>query len=258
MRISVIIPVYNGERYIAGCLDGMLRQTHRDLELIVVNDGSTDCSLEIAMEYPGVRIISFEENRGLAAALNAGMDAATGDYLHFMDVDDAVSDDYYELMAAAAAETDSDVACSGIVNEPKPHRTIVINERRVLDSTDEKLRVTNVARWGYKVRYLFRVSFLRERDLRFEEGRLIEDMPFSLRAIYFANRVVLVPGAVYTYILREGSIMQTRDKAHRRRRHRDLRHAKEVRHKFARAHSFTIPGVPTRGPFSLFYVKWLT
>lgn len=259
MKVSVVIPVYNGEKYIAECLDGMMRQTYKDLEIIVVNDGSEDGSLAVAQRYRSVRIISFGENRGLAAALNAGLDAATGDWLHFMDVDDEVNDRFYELMVAAAHQTHSDVACSGMVNEPKLHRTKLFHERRVLVSTDEKMRVTNVGRWGYKVRYLFRLAFLRERELRFEDGRLIEDMPFSLRAIYFANRVVLVPRAVYTYIRREGSIMQTRSKEHRRRRHKDHRHAKEVRHDFARANRFTIPGVPTwAGPLSLFYVKWFT
>jgi CDP-glycerol glycerophosphotransferase len=259
MKISVIIPVYNGEKFIAGCLDGMMRQTHDDLEIIVVDDGSTDRTMTIAERYPSVRIVCFEQNRGLATALNVGMDAATGDYLHFMDVDDTINDRFYELMGAAALETDSDMACSGMVNQPKPHRSTRFDERRVLASTDEKLRVTNVARWGYKVRYLFRVGFLRGHDLRFEDGRLIEDMPFSFRAVYLANRVVLVPGAVYTYVLQPGSIMQNRDREHRRRRHRDMRHARELRHNFAREHGFRIPGVPTwAGPLSLFYVKWFT
>ena len=257
MKISVIIPVYNGEKYVAGCLDNMMRQSYKELEIIVVNDGSTDGSLEIAKNYP-VRIICFEENRGLAAALNAGMDAATGEYLHFMDVDDAINDEFYERMATAALETDADAACAGMVNEPKPHRTTIYHERRVLTTLDEKMEVTNVGRWAYKVRYLFRVDCLRRHEIRFEEGRLIEDMPFSLQAIYYANKVVLVPGAVYTYILREGSIMQTRSKEHRRRRHRDHRHAKEFRHKFARRNKFRIPGVPTWGFPALWYAKWLT
>ncbi len=257
MKISVIIPVYNGEKYVAACLANMMRQTHRELEIIVVNDGSTDDSLEIAKGYP-VRIICFEENRGLAAALNAGMDAATGEYLHFMDVDDAINDEFYERLAAAAVETDADAACAGMVNEPKPHRTTIYTEQRVLTSLDEKMRVTNVGRWAYKVRYLFRVAYLRKHEIRFEEGRLIEDMPFSLQAIYYANKVVLVPGAVYTYILREGSIMQTGSRAHRRRRHRDHRHAKEFRHNFARSNKFKIPGIPTWGLPALWYVKWLT
>jgi hypothetical protein len=129
----------------------------------------------------------------------------------------------------------------------------------VLVSTDEKFRVTKAAVWSYVWRYLFRASMLREHGLHFEEGRLVEDMPFTVRAIYFAGSVVLVPGAVYSYLLHPGSIMQNRDPEHRRRRHRDLRHARTLRHNFAREHGFRIPGVPTwAGPLSLWYVKWFT
>ncbi len=258
MKVSVVIPVYNGEQYIGECLAGMLRQTYRELEIIVVNDGSTDGTLALAAEWP-VRLISFGENRGPSAARNAGIDAATGDYIHFMDVDDAVNDRFYELMAAAVEGTGADMACCEMVNERKPHRNSPIPQPGVLTSVEEKMRVTNVGHWGYAVRYLFRAGFLRERGLRFEEGRIIEDMPFSLQAVYFANRIVLVPGAVYTYLFRPDSQMSTYTREHRRRRHRDHRHAKEVRHNFARTHRFTIPGVPTwGGPLSLFYVKWFT
>jgi glycosyltransferase involved in cell wall biosynthesis len=262
MKISVIIPVYNGEKYIAECLDNMLRQTHRDLEIIVVDDGSGDRTVEIARGYAdrGVRIIELGQNRGSSAARNAGMDAATGEYLHFMDVDDAINDEFYQRMEAAVIfALGATMACCEMVNEPKPHRTVRFDKLRVLTSTEEKLKVTNVARWGYAVRYLFNTEFLRAAGLRFEEGRIIEDMPFSLRAVFFANRIVLVPGAVYTYILRPESQMQTQTRAHRRTRHRDHRHAKTLRHNFAREHGFRIPGVPTAlGALSLFYVKWFT
>jgi glycosyltransferase involved in cell wall biosynthesis len=260
-RISVIIPVYNGEKYVVECLEGMMRQTYRDLELIVVDDGSKDRSLEIARGYEsrGVRVVAMERNRGLSAARNAGLDASTGEFIHFMDVDDEINDRFYELMAAAVEETGADVACCGMINEPKPHRTMLFDERRVLTSTDDKLRTTNVGQWSFVWRYLLRVSMLREHGLRFEEGRLVEDMPFSIPAVFFARSLVVVPGAEYTYKLQPGSIMQTRTREHLRRRHRDMRHAREMRHNFARKHGFRIPGVPTRlGALSLFYVKWLT
>jgi glycosyltransferase involved in cell wall biosynthesis len=257
MKISAIIPVYNGEKYIAECIENMLRQTHKDLEVIVVNDGSTDRSGEIAEKYP-VKIIRFENNRGLAAARNAGIDAASGKYIHFMDVDDAINNEYYEKMANAVEETNAEIACSGMINEPKPHRTIIFKERTELVSIKEKLKATNVGRWGFSVRYLFNVAFLKAHNLRFEEGRFIEDLPFSLAAVYFANKVATVPHAVYTYILRANSIMTRRDKAHYKKKHEDLRHAKELRHHFARKHGFKIPGVPTMGWLSLFYAKWLT
>jgi glycosyltransferase involved in cell wall biosynthesis len=200
------------------------------------------------------------QNRGLSAARNEGMDAATGDYIHFMDVDDAINDRFYELLSKAVVETDADVACCGMINEPKPHRTLLFTERRELVTTKDKFGVTNVGVWSFVWRYLFRAEFLKKHEeLRFEEGRLIEDMPFTVPAIYFANKVVTVPGAEYRYIWREGSIMATRDKARRKKRHQDHRHAKTLRHNFARKHGFRIPGVPTvLGPISLFYVKWLT
>jgi hypothetical protein len=176
-----------------------------------------------------------------------------------MDVDDAINDEFYERMAEAASETGADMACCGVINEPKPHRTTIYTERRVLNSTREKYLVTKAGVQGSVWRYLFRTAMLREHDLAFEEGRLAEDLPFTVQAVYFANGIVLAPGAVYTYMLREGSIMQITDKAYRRRRHRDARHAKELRHNFARKHRFTIPGVSTwAGPLSLFYVKWFT
>jgi glycosyltransferase involved in cell wall biosynthesis len=226
------------------------------LEIIVVNDGSTDKSGEIAQQYP-VKTVSFETNRGLAAARNAGMAHASGKYLHFMDVDDEINAVFYEKMLAAIQETGADMACSGIINEPKPHRTMLYSEQTVVSGIDEKLQITRVGKWGFSVRYLFRVDFLKKHHLRFEEGRLIEDLPFSLPAVFFAEKLVVVPGAIYKYILRENSIMTKKDKNHRKKRHEDRRHAMEFRHHFARQHRFKIPGVPTHR-FSLFFVKWFT
>ena len=257
MKVSVIIPVYNGEKYISQCLENMLCQTHKDLEIIVINDGSTDKSSEIAEKYP-VKIIHFDKNRGLSAARNAGIEVALGEYLHFMDVDDVINATFYENLAIAAEQTNADIACGGMVNERKPHRNIIFSEQQELVSIEAKLKVTNVGRWGYAVRYLFKTDFLKAHNLYFEEGRLIEDLPFSLSAVYFANKLVTVPDAIYTYIFCENSIMTKKDRAHRRKRHQDLRYVKEFRHNFARKYGFKIPGVPTGGIFSLFFVKWFT
>lgn len=254
--VSVIIPVYNGEQYIDDCIQQMLSQSYENLEIIVVNDGSTDKTGQLAQSYP-VKLIEFSQNKGNSIGKNTGLEAATGEYVHFMDVDDAINPDFYQNMVSAIIETGADIACGGIINQSKPHRTMLIPERTVYYSTEDKLKATNVGRWGYTVRYLLRKEFLKEHNLRFEEGRFIEDLPFSLAAIYFSKSMVMVPGATYTYIRRENSIMTTRTKAHRKKRHRDLRHAKEVRHRFARKHKFKIPGVPT-GLFSLFFVKWFT
>lgn len=254
--VSVVIPVYNGELYIAECIEQMLNQSYKNLEIIVVNDGSTDKTCQIAKSYP-VKLIEFPQNRGNAIGKNAGMNAATGELIHFMDVDDAINLDFYKNMVSAIIETGAETACCEIINQLKPHRTTLIPERKVFYSTNEKLKATNAGRWGYTVRYLFKMTFLKEHNIQFEDGRFIEDMPFSLAAVFFSKSIVLVPDATYTYIKRENSIMTNRNKEHRKKRHRDLRHAKEIRHKFARKHKFKIPGVPT-GKFFLFFVKWFT
>lgn len=259
MKVSVVVPVHNGQKYIAECLEGLARQTHRDLEVIVVDDGSTDQTAQIALRFEGVRVISLPFNQGLSVARNTGIEAASGDFIWFMDVDDLVNDEFVAEMLRAAVDNDADIACSGMIHEPKPHRTTLFGEEMVLVTPREKFRATRAAIWSYVWRYLFRTDFLRRLHLRFEPGRLVEDMPFTVQAVYFANRVVTVPGAVYQYRLIPGSIMQVRDLEHVRQRRRDLRHAKTLRHYFARKHGFTIPGVPTWGGiFSLLYVKWLT
>jgi len=255
-KISVVIPVYNGEKYVAQCIENILHQTYNNLEIIVINDGSTDDSAKIAEHYP-VHLIN-QENRGLSASRNRGIEAATGEYIHFMDVDDYINQEYYSSMAEAITLTGADIACSGMVNEPKPHRTMLFTEQAVFSTIDEKLKITNVGKWGFVWRYLFKIDLLKAHHLRFEEGRLIEDLPFSLPAVYFADKLVVVPNAIYTYTLREDSIMTKKDKAHRKKRHQDLRHTKEFRHYFARKYHFKLPGIPTNGWFSLFYVKWFT
>ena len=113
--VSVIVPVYNGEKYVATCLENLLNQTYNNLEIIVVDDGSMDKSAELAACYP-VRIISHEHNKGLSAARNTGIDNATGDFIHFMDVDDLLNTDFYKKMVEAIVVTDADIACSSVIN----------------------------------------------------------------------------------------------------------------------------------------------
>jgi glycosyltransferase involved in cell wall biosynthesis len=254
--ISVVIPVYNGEQYVASCLDNMMVQSYKNLEIIVVDDGSVDKSAEITQKYP-VKLISHGENRGLSAARNTGIDTAQGEYIHFMDVDDSINNDYYREMVKAITETGADIACSGVINEPKPHRSILFKEQILLTTVPNKLKATNVGKRGYVWRYLFSVNLLKKHNLRFEEGRFIEDLLFSLPAVYLSGKIVTVPNAIYRYILRENSIMTKKEKSHRKKRRKDLRYVKEFRHNFAREHKFRIPGVPT-GKFSLFFVKWFT
>jgi glycosyltransferase involved in cell wall biosynthesis len=242
--ISVIIPVYNGEQYVKACLEMMMNQSYKNLEIIVVDDGSSDSSASLTLDYP-VKLIRHEKNRGLSAARNTGIDAAQGSHIHFMDVDDAINSDYYKVLIEAITETGSDIACGGMINEKKAYKTRIYKKREVFTSAKDKLEATYVGKWGYVWRYLFRLDFLKQNKLLFEEGRFIEDLMFSLPAVYYANKVVVVPDAEYLYFQRHNSIMTKKDKGHAKKRHEDHIHAKAYRTSFAKAHNIKIPGLDT-------------
>lgn len=243
--LSVIIPVFNGEQYLRTCLNNMLEQSYPNLEIIVVDDGSVDESAAIASQYP-VSLVRHAHNRGLSAARNTGIDHASGKYIHFMDVDDSINQEYYQRMASALEETGAVVACGGMCNQKSKYKSLEFEQRRVYTDTDDKLRVTFVGKWGYVWRYLFLLEYIRKKELRFEEGRFIEDLMFSLPAVYYAQKLVVVPGTRYYYYHRENSIMTRRDQAHRDKRRRDKRHAKKFLLDFAAGEKIQIPWVHNR------------
>ena len=239
--VSVIIPIYNGEQYVRSCLENILNQTYKNLEIIVVDDGSTDKSAEIAAQYP-VKVIR-EKNSGSGAARNIGIDIAEGEYLHFMDVDDMINATFYEKLVFAMIETGVDVSCSEMINQRIKNQTHFFKKLKIYKSVAEKLKITYVGRIGYVWRYVYRTEFLKKNNIRFEEGRVVEDLMFSLSALFFADRLVVVPGAQYTYIYQQGSQLTIAGEDQQAKRDRDWQHAKMLRSKFAEKHGFKIPGV---------------
>ncbi len=225
--ITVVIPCYNGALYIEGLMEQMLGQSYPHLELLVIDDGSTDESVALWSRYHEVRLLRNPENRGLSYTRNRGIREASGAYLHFMDVDDRITPDFYELMMRAIRESGAELACCGMVHEWDRAKTQRFVERKVYIDRHDRLLVTWAGRWGYAVRYLFPTAFLRDRGLAFEEGRLIEDLPFSFAAVCLADSLVTVPGAEYLYVHAPGSIMRSRSRAVHERRRRDRRHAAE-------------------------------
>lgn len=254
--VSVIIPVYNGEKYVESCIENVISQTYKNLEIIVVDDGSVDRSASIAMKYP-VNLIHHEKNRGLSAARNTGIEAAKGEYIHFMDVDDAINSDYYMEMVKAITETGADIACGGMINEKRNSKTQLFKTKKVYTSIQNKLKITYVGKWGYVWRYLFRLNFLKENALRFEEGRFIEDMIFSLPAVYHANKVVVVPNTQYMYYNRENSIMNNRDEEHLKKRRQDWEYVKSFRDDFSSKYGVKLPGVHT-GKIAYVFQKFIS
>ncbi|MDR0546298.1 MAG: glycosyltransferase, partial [Dysgonamonadaceae bacterium] len=188
-----------------------------------------------------VRVIS-QSNQGLSAARNTGIANATGDYIHFLDVDDWLNLQYYEEMLKAAIHTGADIACSGVENEHSPMETFLYKHQLLVSNANDKIRLSNVDNMGFVWRYLFRTQFLRDNNLIFEKGRLIEDLAFSLQAVYWANRIVSVPGAVYYYRYRSNSILTSRSKAMHKKRNEDYRYAEKFCVDFAKSHHLNLKG----------------
>ncbi len=245
--ISVVIPVYNREKYIKNCLDIMMNQSYKHLEIIVVDDGSSDSSVEIVKQYPTVKLIEHKENQGPSVARNSGIEVARGEYLHFMDTDDEINSTFYENMLKASEKTDADMACCGMIHQKSRGKTQIFKQMKVYSDLQDKLKITYVGQWGYSVRYLFRMEFIQKNNLRFEKGRIIEDLPFSFTAVYFANKIVTVPNAEYLYVYNPTSLLTSKKQEARKKRRADRKYSNQFVLDFAKKHgNFEIPAV-TKG-----------
>ena len=212
-KVSVIIPVYNTDKYLEACLDSVFGQTLKELEVILVNDGSTDASLKIMekyqMEYPDrVKLLS-QENAGQAVARNRAIPLCTGEYIGFVDSDDYIEPEMYERMYQKAKEADADyVECDYVnvkVNDYGEQERISDYGSRVREYTckEDMFIAPMLAPWNK----IYRRSLLQESDVRFPEGYIYEDTAFCLKAISLVQRFAFVPEKFVVHFFRGGSTM---------------------------------------------------
>jgi CDP-glycerol glycerophosphotransferase len=218
-RISVVVPIYNVEPYLEICLESIAAQSFTDLEVIMVNDGSTDGSPAIAERFaardPRFRLVS-KPNGGLGAARNTGADLASGEFLTFVDSDDLLRRHSYELMLASLEQTGSDIV-SGNVRRFSVFGT---RQTRFLARTFTTTRLaTHVTEFppllADRIAYnkIWRRSFYDQHDLKFPEGTLYEDVPMTIPAHFLAKTVDVLNETVYLWRIRSGdsqSITQRR------------------------------------------------
>src|SRR3954452_6531250 len=210
-RVSVVVPMYNVAAYLDACLQSIAQQTVSDLEVVMVDDGSTDDSARIAQEMAArdqrFRLVS-QPNGGLGRARNTGADAATGEFLSFVDSDDVLPRNAYEALLAALHRSGSDFA-SGNVRRLTSYG---ISQAAFLADVFQRTRIaTHVTKFQALLadriacNKLFRRSFWDEHGLRFPEGVLYEDMPVTVPAHFLARSVDVVDRTVYLWRLREGA-----------------------------------------------------
>ena len=213
-KVSVIIPVYNVEKYLRECLDSVINQTLKDIEIICIDDGSTDNSLSILKEYAKkdkrIKVIN-QENKGLSGARNTGIENATGEFIGFVDSDDWIDSNFYENLYNTAITTNSDIACAPIkrVYGNKIHLRLKIESEQLATTLQEKFDILNIPRCCYVWNKIYRSSKLLKHNIRFEQGKYFEDVPFSIDIISKLNNIIAVPGAFYYYRANPNSIVNT-------------------------------------------------
>ena len=210
--ISVVIPVYNVEKYLEQCLVSVVFNSYKNLEIIVVDDGSSDNSAAIYNKYAALdkRIkIIVQKNAGVSAARNVGIETASGKYIHFVDSDDYIDLNFYEELVGDALQYDADIVACG-VKMGNAVINITYRDKIICADLYTKIQKLQCAKHGYAIRYLLRRSFLMENDIFFDVGKIhSEDLHFTLRAVKAANHVVINPNTIYHYIRRPGGAVRT-------------------------------------------------
>jgi len=222
-KVSVIIPVYNCEAFLPECIESLRRQTMQEIEMIFVCDASPDNSLSILRQYEQedsrIRVIAFEENRGVSAARNAGIELASGEYVIFCDSDDWVEPQMYARLHAMAIEHDADIAfCRVFKDYANRQENVPLGFATGTHFDEEAIRKTLIPAMlsretdsdelplsGYTPRNLFKREVLEKHRFR-EEIRYAEDLLFIVECMLDSSAAVAVDEAYYHYRFHGASV----------------------------------------------------
>lgn len=211
LKVSIIIPVYNVEKYIKECLDSVLNQTLKDIEVICINDCSPDNCLEILNEYAQkdkrVRVIDLKENQGMGNARNLGIQEAKGQYIMFLDSDDFLEPQAVEEAYKKISENDNDF--------------VIFDYNNYIEETDEKILIKNhtapfqnlgnknyiklsecdfhFLSAAFVWNKIYKLSFIKENEIKFSHKKFFEDLSFAIRAFAKAENFSYMDKALYNY-----------------------------------------------------------
>lgn len=218
MKISVIVAICDVEAYLGKCLDSIVNQTYGNLEIICVDDGSKDNSGKICDEFaerdPRV-IVVHKPNGGVSSARNTGLDLCGGDYISFVDGDDWLEPDLYEVLASQAAGPEIDIAACGFFEDTDGESRPVKNKLPVpedpMDMRDflKYIYIRDVYKGvsGYLWSRIINAELIRENHLRFAELAVGEDQLYAAQCFMKARKTVYTNTPLYHYVQRQGSAM---------------------------------------------------
>lgn len=232
-KVSIVVPAYNTEKYIIKCLKSLITQTLREIEIVVVNDGSTDCTEEIISFIANLdsRIKLINQPHSMqGAARNRGMHAAQGEYVGFVDSDDWVDEGYYETLYKGAVKYDSDIAIAANIRigNGKTKKRLNIQQEKFVQSLQDKCDISNQAKNPCPTNKIYRKSLLVNNNIDWPEGVYCEDKLFTIQAVYYANGIVAVPDVHYYYFRNPSSTVKKTVKSEIKKREIDKNNAKKA------------------------------
>lgn len=209
--ISIIVPVYNVQDYLYRCVDSLLRQTYSNLEIILIDDGSTDRSLNMCRKFAEadarIKIVS-QPNKGIGAVRNIGLSCARGEYVAFVDSDDWIEPDMYESLLGVMLNECADIVCCSHFRdmENKSELSNAIGNSVVTLTREEAFEALRVGK--LVLNFLWDKLFRREvlADVVFPEKRQFEDLIVSGQWLYNARKVAYLPSPKYHYVIRTNSL----------------------------------------------------
>ena len=218
-KVSIIIPTYNSAGYIEKCVNSLIKQTLKEIEIIFVDDGSSDETAQICEEYASldcrVKLIK-QEHKKQGAARNNGTNNATGEYIGFVDSDDWVDVDYYEKLYKAAKKYDSDIALATNVRigNGKTKKRLDIKDEKFVVNFQDKLDIGKQPTNPCPTNKIYKASMLKDNNISWQEGVFCEDKLFTMQAVYYANGIVSVPDIYYYYYRNMTSTVNSKTKEH--------------------------------------------
>ena len=232
-KVSIVVPVYNTEKYLEKCLKSLIGQTLKDIEIICVNDGSTDKSSEILQKFADsdtrIKIIT-QSNQKQGVARNRGMEVALGEYIGFVDSDDWIDSDYFEKLYSSARKYDSDIALATNIRigNGKTKKRLNIKDEVFVTSLQRKIDISHQVKNPCPTNKIYRRAMLNTNNITWPEGVYCEDKLFTIKAIYYANGLVTVPDVNYYYYRNPNSTVNSKKKGHFAKKEADKINAKKA------------------------------
>ena len=239
--VSIIVPVYKVEKYLEKCIASVVNQTYTNLEIILIDDGSPDNCPAICDAWkecdPRIKVI-HQPNGGLSVARNEGLKLATGEFIGFVDSDDWIEPNKYEVLLTALLETDADIAvCNYQIETEASNSNIINTESPKRKQYTPEAALEKIFKWqGFICNFVWNKLYRRAviSDIKFPEGKIHEDVPWTATVIGNSKTIVSIDCPLYHYLNRPDSL--TRDGQYKLRRLQDEREMIEQRLEYIRSH----------------------